>query len=35
MYGYSMERFEIMGDAMDEIQEWENFMEDTLSHPWN
>jgi hypothetical protein len=31
---YSMEQFEIMGDLMEEYQEWLDFEEDMKSNPW-
>jgi len=32
---YSMEQFEIMGDAMEEVREWELFEADMASHPYD
>ena len=31
---YSMEQFEIMGDLMEDYQEWLDFEEDMKSNPW-
>ena len=31
---YSMEQFEIMGDLMEEYQEWLDFEADMESNPW-
>lgn len=31
---YSMEQFEIMGDLMEDYQEWLDFEEDMESNPW-
>ena len=32
---YSMEQFEIMADAMEEVQDWLNFEADMETHPFD
>jgi len=32
---YSMEQFEIMADAMEEVQEWLDFEADMETHPFD
>ena len=32
---YSMEQFEIMADAMEEVQDWLNFEADMKTHPFD
>ena len=34
MEWYSMEQFEIMGDILEEMRDWERFEEDLESDPW-
>ena len=31
----TIEMFEIMGDAMDEVKEWEDFEADMATNPWD
>jgi len=31
---YSMEQFEILGDLMEDYQEWLDFEEDMKTNPW-
>ena len=32
---YSMEYFEIMGDAMEEVEDWLRFEADMATHPYD
>ena len=32
---YEMERFEMMGDLLEDLADWQAFEEDLLTNPWD
>ena len=32
---YNVENFEIMGDILEDVKEWNDFIEDMKSNPWS